>query len=1075
MKHAAMKFAEYSVKNFQFTIVVFLALVAIGINSWLTISSSEDPVFPIPTYAVIALYPGASPADVEQLIVDPIEKKLNELDDLKALKTEIDDGVMFMRVEFSAEVDADEKYDEVLREINGMRDDLPADLISLQTVQFSTTNVSIIQIALVSETAPYKDLEDQAEKLKKRLETVSGLKEVEKWAYPKREVRVALDLGKLAQLRIPISQVVGSIQSSNANIPGGSVDIGGKKFNLKTGGNYKSIDEVQNTTVGAANGYAVFLKDIAEVGWNYEDVTYTGRFNGKRAVFVTAEQKAGQNIFAVRKVIDKEIEAFLPALPKNITLHLGFDQAQNVAARLHGLYRDFAFAIVLVLVTLLPLGLRAAMVVMISIPLSLLIGLFLLDVFGFNINQLSIVGLVIALGLLVDDSIVVTENITRFLRTGHTPMQAAIAATKQIGVAVLGCTATLIFAFLPMLFLPGAPGDYIRSLPAAVVVTVLASLLVSLTIIPFLASRALKEEHDERGNIFLRELNRLINFTYKRLLGWSIDHPNKTIVIAAAWFVASLGLVPIIGFSLFPKAGIPQFRVTIETPEGSSLAETDRAARFVETQLARRSEIKSYMTNLGKGNPQVYYNVVPQREKSNVAEILAEVKTYHPGNTTKFFDELRAIFSSYPNAKIELKEFENGPSIDAPIAIRVIGENLDTLKTIAAEVEQIFKLTAGTLYVNNPVKIARTDIKVNLDHDKAGLFGVPVVEAQRTVRMSLAGISAGKFRDEEGNEYDLNVTSLRPAERDKATLEALDHIHFAAVTGAQIPLRQMAKLELEASPTRINHYNKERAVTVTAHVKTGYNTDRVSKAILAQLEAFKIPEGYHYVPAGEIESRHESFGGLGTAILIAIFGVLATLVLEFRGFKSTLIVLSVVPLGVVGGLLMLFLTGNTLSFVSVIGFIALVGIEVKTSILLVDFTNQLRAQGLGVDEAVQKAGEIRFVPVLLTTMTAIGGLLPIALSGSALYSPLAWVIIGGLISSTVLARLLTPVMYKVLPPAMAFAPEAAEENAFRAEHLNRFELALSCVAQFKNISKSLIKDADLQDALSEWCDENGKQ
>jgi len=1013
-----MKIAEYSVKNYQFTIVVFLALVAIGINSLLTISRSEDPVFPFPTYAIIAVYPGASPADIEQLVADPLEEKLNELDDLKSIKTEIDDGVMFIRVEFDAKADADKKYDEVLREINSIRDDLPADLLSLETVQFSTTNVSIIQIALVSETAPYKDLEDQVERLKKRLEKVNGIKEVEKWAYPEREVRVALDLGKLAQLRFPISQVIGLIQSSNANIPGGSVDAGGRKFNIKTSGNYKTIDEVQNTIVGAANGHAVFLKDVAEVGWNYEDVTYTGCFNGKRAVFVTAEQKAGQNIFAVRQAIGKELEAFAPALPKNITLHLGFDQAQNVASRLNGLYRDFGIAILLVLVTLLPLGFRASMVVMISIPLSLLIGLFLLDVFGFNINQLSIVGFVIALGLLVDDSVVVTENITRFLRAGHTRTQAAIAATKQIGVAVLGCTATLIFAFLPMMFLPGAPGDYIRSMPTAVVVTVLASLFVSLTIIPFLASRALKEEHDEVGNFFLRGLNRFIDFTYKRLLGWSLGHPAKTIVIAAALFVASLGLVPLIGFSLFPKAGIPQFLVTIETPDGSSLAETDKAARFVETQLASRPEIKSYVANLGKGNPQTYYNVSPKREKNNVAEILAEVKTYDPSATPKFYEELRAAFAAYPNAKIELKEFENGPPIDAPIAVRLIGENLNTLKTIAAEVEQIFKSTAGTLYVNNPVKIAMTDLKVNLDYDKAGLFGVPIVEAQRTVRMSLAGISVGKFRDDEGNEYDINVTSQRNG---KATLAALDHIHIASVTGAQIPLRQLANLEFKASPTRINHYNKERAVTMTAYVKTGYNTDRVTKAILAQLETFKFPEGYRYVPAGEIESRQESFGGLGTAILIAVFGVLATLVLEFRGFMSTLIVLSVVPLGVVGGLLLLFLTGNTLSFTSIVGFIALVGIEVKTSILLVDFTNQLREQGVGIDEAVQKAGEIRFVPVLLTTMTAIGGLLPIALGGSALYSPLAWVIIGGLISSTVLARLVTPVMYKLLPPEVKAA------------------------------------------------------
>ncbi len=1041
-----MKIAEYSVKNYPFTIIVFIALVLLGVNSFLTISRSEDPVFPLPIYGITAIYPGASPVDIEQLVVDPLEEKISALDDLDNIKTEIDDGVAVMRVQFEAGVDADRKYDEVLREINSIRGDLPDDLLSLEAIQFSTTNVNIIQLALVSETAPYKDLEAQAERLQQRFETVAGVKTVKAWAYPEREVRVELDLGKLAQLRIPLGQVLNMIQASNTNIPGGSVEVGGRKFNLKTSGAYKSLDEVQRTIVGAQNGSVVFLKDIARVSWDYEEAAYTGRFNGRRAVFVTANQKAGQNIFKVREHLGREIEAFQTALPQNIELHTGFDQAQNVGARLHGLYRDFAVAILLVLVTLLPLGFRPSLIVMVSIPLSLLIGLALLDMFGFNLNQLSIVGFVIALGLLVDDSIVVTENITRFLRLGHSRLQAAVEATKQIGVAVMGCTATLIFAFLPLLFLPGGSGDYIRSLPMAVILTVLASLLVSLTIIPFLASRALKDEHEEQDNVFLRGMKRFIDFTYKRLLGWSLLHPAKTIAAAAALFFASLTLTPIIGFSLFPKAGIPQFLVTIETPDGSSLEETERAARFVESELAQRPEVKSYFTNLGKGNPFIYYNVSPQSPKSNYAEIFATVQEYHPVATAKFYDDLRASLAQYPNAKIELKEFENGPPIDAPIAIRLLGEDLDTLRAIAAEIEQIFKTTAGTIYINNPVRLAKTDIQVKIDHDKAGMFGVPVVEAQRTVRASINGVSAGKFRDANGDEYDINVTALRNganghlgqnfgaadslpsslkppsnhrgrfAEVRNASLDALDHLHVASVTGAQIPLRQLAALEFKTSPTRINHYNKERTVLLTAHVQSGYNTDRVTKAILARLEEYKLPAGYRFLPAGEIESRQESFGGLGTAILIAIFGVLGTLVLEFRGFKSTLIVLTVVPLGIVGGLLLLFLTGNSLSFTAIIGFIALVGIEVKTSILLVDFTNQLRGQGMSIDEAVQQAGEIRFVPVLLTTLTAIGGLLPIALGGSSLYSPLAWVIIGGLISSTLLARLVTPVMYKLLPP-----------------------------------------------------------
>ncbi len=1013
-----MKIAEYSVKNFQFTVIIFLGLIVIGLYTLMTIPRSEDPVFPNPTYAIIAIYPGASPVDIEQLVADPIEEKINELADLKRIRTEIEDGLLYLRAEFETHVDADKKYDEVMRELNSIRDDLPAGLLSLETIKFSTSNVNILQLALVSESAPYHELEEHADKLSKRLKAVSGVKEVKKLAYPERQVRVALDLGKLAQLRIPLPQVLGAIQASNSNIPGGSVDIGGRKFNLKTSGSYKSLEEIRNTIISAANGQAVRLRDLAAVEWDYEEVSYIGRYNGWRAVFVTVNQKEGQNIFEVRQRLGEEIAAFSRGLPANTSLHLGFDQSRNVAARLNGLYRDFVIAILLVLITLLPLGLRASLIVMISIPLSLLIGLFLLAAFGFNLNQLSIVGFVIALGLLVDDSIVVVENITRFLRQGASRTQAAIAATKQIGVAVIGCTATLIFAFLPLLFLPGASGDYIRSLPVAVVATVLASLFVALTIIPFLASRLLQENDDGQGNPFLRGLHRFIDFTYRRLLGWAISRPTQTLVVAAGLFLASLTLVPVIGFSLFPKAGLPQFRITIETPEGSSLDETDRAARFVEQELARRPEIKSFLTNLGRGNPYVYYNVPTRNEKSNIAEILAEMRRYDATRTPRFYDELRTRLAAYPNAKIELKEFENGPPIDAPIAVRLVGENLDTLKYLAGEMERVFNSTPGTLYVNNPIKISKTDIKVTLDHDKAGLLGVPVAEVQRTVRLSLAGISAGKYREADGDEYDITLTLPRNGKPDLSTL---DHIYVTALSGAQIPLRQLAGLAFEASPTRIDHYNKERAVTITAFVKTGYNTDRVTKAILRQLQQMKLPAGYRFLPAGEIESRQESFGGLGTAILIAIFGVLATLVLEFRGFKSTLIVLSVVPLGAVGGLLLLLLTGNSLSFTAVIGFIALLGIEVKTSILLVDFTNQLRAQGLGLDEAVQKAGEVRFVPVLLTALTAIGGLLPIALGGSSLYSPLAWVIIGGLISSTLLARLVTPVMYKLLPPEVAIS------------------------------------------------------
>jgi multidrug efflux pump subunit AcrB len=569
-----------------------------------------------------------------------------------------------------------------------------------------------------------------------------------------------------------------------------------------------------------------------------------------------------------------------------------------------------------------------------------------------------------------------------------------------------------VFAFLPLLFLPGLPGRYIRSMPVAVVYTVLASLLVSLTIIPWLASLLMKEEKDERGNVFFRALDRGIRASYAPVLHRALARPVPTLLVAAALFVGSLALIPAVGFSLFPKAGTPQFAVDIETPIGASLDETDRAARFAERVLAARPEVRAVFTNVGRDNPQIYYNVTPRSENASASQLFVLLNEYAPGRTPALFDTLRTALAAYPGARIELREFENGPPIDAPIAIRVVGPGLDTLRALARKVERVLAATEGTQYVNNPLRLDRTDLVVDVNREKAGLLGVPTVEVDRTLRLGIAGVSAGRFRDSDGEERDITVRLPHAGRRPSA--EALDRVYLASMSGAQIPLRQVAQVRFAASPSLIQHFDQERSVTVTSSVQSGFTTDRVTREVLAALDSMPVPEGYRLVAAGEIESRQDSFGGIGSAIIVAVFMIIAILVLEFGTFRSTLIVASVIPLGLVGGIAALFVTGNTLSFTAMIGFVALVGIEIKTSILLVDFTNKLREAGVALDDAIQQAGEVRFVPIVLTTLTAIGGLLPLALQGSSLYSPLAWVIIGGLVSSTVLSRLVTPVMYKLL-------------------------------------------------------------
>lgn len=1019
-----MKISEFSVKNYQFTIIIFVMVMALGISSLLTMPRGEDPPFNAPYFVVIAVYPGTSPNDMEELVADPIEEKLNELTDIKRIRTEIDDGLMIAQIDFTWGSDIDGKYNEVVREINNIRSSLPADLLSLEVKKLTSSDVNTKQVALISENASYKSLYDEADRLKTALEKVQGVKNVDIHGYPEQQVRISLNLEKMAQNKIPLFRVMAAIKNENVNIPGGSIDMGSKKFNVKTSGDYNSVEEIRNTIVLTSAEKIVYMKDIATVELSYEDESYLARFNGKRAVFVTVSEKDRTNILAINKEITPIMQEFKTTLPANIDFDAGFNQAEDVSKRLSGFARDFGIAIFLVLLTLLPLGWRASIIVMISIPLSLSIGLAMLNFFGYTINQLSIVGLVVALGLLVDDSIVVVENIERFLRNGYSRKDAAIQATKQIGLAVVGCTATLIFAFLPIVFLPEGSGDFIRSLPIAVISTVLASLFVSLTIIPFLSSLLLSRTHNPEGNMFMRGLKKIISGSYRQLLHRALAYPYVTLFIAFGIFVLSIALIPVVGFSLFPKSEKPMFMVNVETPLGTNLYATDSVALFVEHELKQHPQITSFFTNVGKGNPRIYYNIAPKNESSNYAQFFIRTKHLSMTELEEMIDSLRMKFHGYPNAKIEVKQFEQGPPVEAPIAMRIFGENLDTLRALAFKVEDIMKQTDGTIYITNPLLSQKTDLQIAINKDKAGLLGIPVAEIDRTVRLGITGLNIGTYRDEKGDEHQINV--VLPKEGKHPSIDQFDKVYVSSVAGNLIPLRQLATIEMNTSVPTIKHYNKNRYITVTSYVKTGYNTGEVTNQIIDQMDALNLPADYSYQAAGEVESSQESFAGLGTIIIITIFGILGILLLEFGTFKSTFIVLSVIPLGVIGAVFTLLLVGKTLSFVAVVGLIALIGIEVKNSILLVDFTNYLRERGVELNKAIEQAGETRFVPIILTTLTAIGGLTPLVLEDAPLYAPLAWVLIGGLISSTLLTRLVTPVLYKLLAPKVEVADEVED-------------------------------------------------
>jgi len=1014
-----MGFNKFFVKNWQFTLVIFVAVMVLGINALMNMPRGEDPPFGAPIFSIVVVYPGTNPTDMEKLIADPIEEELYQLSDVKKINTTINDGLIVMLAEFNFGVDVEAKNNDVIREINKIRPDLPDGIVLLDIKKAASSDVVILQSALVSDTASMEVMVDLAESLEKDIERIKDIKWVEIQAAPDKEIHIDLDLDRMASMKLGLNQVIALIQANNINIPGGDIDLGQKKYNIKTTSEFKTIDDIKSTIVQVTpDGKTVKLGQISEIYYTEETTDHIARHNNHRAIWVNSAMKDKKNIIAVRHELEKVLTHFKEKLPKGITLEHAFDQEIGVKHRLSGLGRDFAIAIFLVLLTLLPLGTRASIVVMISIPLSLSIGLFMLDLLGYTLNQLSIVGMVVALGLLVDDSIVVVENIERYMRKGISAKEAAISATNHIMVAIMGCTATLLLAFLPLANLPEGSGDFIRSLPMAVMLTVLASLFVSVTIIPFLSSILLKAHENAaggEGNFFFNAFKKYVNNPYQKLLQWCMTHKVTTLVLAAVIFGLSLMLVPVLGFSLFPESEKPIVTIDIETEPGSNLTHTDKVVRKVEQKLLSFPEIDHISANAGKGNPRIYYNEFQRQNSSNFGQIIVylDEKTKVP-EIIKFAEKARSELANFPGVRIEVKRFQQGPPITAPVEMRIIGNNLDTLDQLSTKVEKLVKARQGTMYVRNDLKYVKSDIIVDVNKEKAGLYGINGAEIAKTVRLAIAGLDISEISNTEGDEFKMKISLTQNTEN---ALQMFDKVYVTSMSGSLVPLKNIAELSLKPSASIIRHFNKERYALVSCFAQNGVNISQLTDDILNDIATqVPMPDGYRVIAAGERESSQESFGGLGTIIILTVFGLLAILILEFRTFKSTIIVLSVIPMGIIGALVALYVSGESLSFVATVGIIALMGIEIKNSILMVDYTNGLREQGMNLYDAVMDGAETRFLPILLTSMTAIGGLTPLVLENSPLISPLAIVLIGGLISSTLLSRLVTPVLYYLIPP-----------------------------------------------------------
>ncbi|MBC71781.1 MAG: hypothetical protein CMH47_05755 [Muricauda sp.] len=1009
-----MKLPQLAISNRLFVLTSIVLLIFIGYKSYKSMPRSEDPFLELPKYSIVVVYPGASPEDMEELIVDPIEELVDELDDIEEIKTEITNGLAVIKIDAEFGIDYDEKYDDIVTEIGKIRTDLPPGIIELEINQYKPEDRNVVhQYALVSKDVEFRILYDLAEDFEKQLEKSNVVKKVEIEASPKEEIRISFDFQKMAQLDISLKQVVGVLQSSNANIPGGSLKSGKLTFNIKTSGSFESLDEIRDIAITAKDNQIVYLKNIATVNYDYEDSRWIARYNGQKAIYLSVYQKKGGNILKLSEEIGKKADTFKKSLPKSIKLETPFEQATAVKSRINDFLSNLLQGVFLVgLVVLVFLGWRPASIVVTVIPLSILIAIVLLDFTGYALHQISISSLVIALGLLVDNAIVVVENIIRFKKEGYTISEAAAKGTSEVGYAIISSTITTVLAFAPLALLESGPGAFLRSLPLTVIFVLMGSLLLALVFTPILAQKLIKNKKESKPPVVSKALDGFIENRYSKILTFALRRGWAVLLVGVIILIGSIMLFPKIGVSFFPTADKPMILLNIEQPYSSNINHTDNTLRYIESVLDTTDYVKSYTTNAGHGNPQVYYNRIPEEYKTYHGEVLVNFKDWEQEKFYRTLNAFRKVFSNNPNGKISFRELQNGAPFEAPIEILLIGEDLKTLKKISNDIENIIAKTKGVIDVENPLARAKTDIKVDVNRDKAAIYNVPLLDIDQTVRASLNGLTIDKVKiSKEDEDYPVVV---RIPFKDRPTINDFSKVSVPNANGDNILLNQLASINFDQDYAKINHYNTDRNTAITANVLNPEATRTVTEQIITELEAYNWPSGYTYHVGGEYESQSESFGDLGTLLLVALILIFAVLVLQFRSIRQPLLIFSAIPLAISGSFIALFITGWSFSFFAFVGLISLVGIVVNNSIILVDYTNQLLKEGHSKIEAITTASKRRFTPIVLTTLTTIVGLLPLTVSGTSLWSPLGWTLIGGMISSTLLTLLIVPLLYKWL-------------------------------------------------------------
>ncbi|UBM59130.1 efflux RND transporter permease subunit [Marinilongibacter aquaticus] len=1020
-----MNVSELAVKRPSLFIVIFAILALLGIISYSTLSYELLPKINAPVLTVTTIYPGASPSEVENSVTKKVEQQVSGIEDVDKVTSTSYEGVSVVVVKLKYSADIDQSVQTAQRKVNSIYTDLPEGVKQPTVDKISLDELPVLKIGATSDMTPTAFSDLIANKITPALARLEGVARVDVMGDTKREIKVNVNSAKLETYNLSILQVTQSIATANLDFPTGKIKDNESQLIVRLSGKLHNVSDLRNLVItNTQESNPIFLSDVAEVVDGTEDYTYISRLNGGNSVGLSIVKQSDGNAVEVSELVHAELDKLSKEYAQeNLQFEISSDTSTFTLEAANGVIHDLLIAVVLVALIMMFFlhSPRNATIVMVSIPLSIVSTFIAMSVLGYSLNLMSLLGLSLVVGILVDDSIVVLENIFTHLEKGQTPWQAAISTGKEIGLSVASITLVIVVVFLPILFVTGTIADLLRQFSVVIIVATLMSLVVSFTITPFLASRFTKVVHIDKSKWYnlpfkwFDDFQDWLDASYRKLLDWSLSH--KTILLAGifALIVASLSLfkLGLIGSEFVSAGDNGEFVIEAELSKDATIEQTNLAALKIEQVVRRHPEVENVFTTVGAAS-------AGSTNQSQANSMLVNVKMVpleERSISSKDFSVLvkRELFNALPGVDVKAKAVGITGGTTAPIQVIVESNDLDTLLAWSEKVKTIVKNVPGTTEIESSVEGGNPELEVTIDRKRMADLGLSMNTVGATLQNSLAGNDDSKFTEGD-NDYNINV---KLDEFNRSNPEDLLNLVFMSNRGQLIRLSQFATVSRNFGPTKLERNNKVSSTTITAFV-VGRPTGSVGSEIEAQINALQLPRDVNISMGGDLENQKDSFQSLGAALLVSLILVYLIMVALYDNWAHPFVVMFSIPVAIIGAFLALALSLQNMSIFTMLGLIMLIGLVVKNAILIVDNINHMKAKGIALMQAIKEGTMERFRPILMTTIAMVFAMLPVALAqgaGAEWKNGLSWVLIGGLTSSMLLTMLIVPVMYYLVERA----------------------------------------------------------